>query len=68
LIGPDFSFILWLEIIVVYVEDGLKGIEGISHFLTAWVLNGLVSAVKKQHVREIKCITAGAPYCEWEIT
>jgi hypothetical protein len=67
LIGPDFSFILWLEIIVVYVEDGLKGIEGISHFLTAWVRNGLFSAVKNQHFRGVKCTATGDPYCEWEM-
>jgi predicted hydrocarbon binding protein len=30
-------------------------------------LNGLFSAVKNQHVKEIKCIAAGDPYCEWEI-
>jgi predicted hydrocarbon binding protein len=25
------------------------------------------SAVKNQHIREIKCIAAGDPYCEREI-
>jgi predicted hydrocarbon binding protein len=34
---------------------------------TTGFLNGLFSAVKKQHVREINCIAAGDPYCEWEI-
>jgi predicted hydrocarbon binding protein/KaiC/GvpD/RAD55 family RecA-like ATPase len=38
-----------------------------SCYFTTGFLNGLFSAVKKQHVREVKCITAGAPYCEWEI-
>jgi predicted hydrocarbon binding protein/KaiC/GvpD/RAD55 family RecA-like ATPase len=38
-----------------------------SCYFTTGFLNGLFSAVKKQHVREIKCITAGDPYCEWEI-
>jgi len=38
-----------------------------SCFFTTGFLNGLFSAVKKQHVREIKCIAAGDPYCEWEI-
>jgi predicted hydrocarbon binding protein len=38
-----------------------------SCFFTTGFLNGLVSAVKNQHVREIKCIAAGDPYCEWEI-
>jgi predicted hydrocarbon binding protein/KaiC/GvpD/RAD55 family RecA-like ATPase len=36
-------------------------------FFTTGFLNGLFSAVKNQHVREIKCIGAGEPYCEWEI-
>jgi predicted hydrocarbon binding protein/KaiC/GvpD/RAD55 family RecA-like ATPase len=34
---------------------------------TTGFLNGLFSAVKNQHVREMKCIAAGDPYCEWEI-
>jgi predicted hydrocarbon binding protein/KaiC/GvpD/RAD55 family RecA-like ATPase len=38
-----------------------------SCFFTTGFLNGLLSAVKNQHVREIKCIAAGDPYCEWEI-
>jgi predicted hydrocarbon binding protein len=38
-----------------------------SCFFTTGFLNGLFSAVKNQHVRETKCITAGDPYCEWEI-
>ncbi len=36
-------------------------------FFTTGFLNGLFSAVKNQHVREIKCIATGDPYCEWEI-
>jgi len=36
--------------------------------LATTFLNGLYSAVKNQHVREIKCIAAGDAYCEWEIT
>lgn len=36
-------------------------------FFTTGFLNGLFSAVKNQHVREIKCIAAGDPYCEWEV-
>ena len=39
-----------------------------SCFFTTGFLNGLFSAVKNQHVREIKCIAAGDPYCEWEIS
>jgi predicted hydrocarbon binding protein len=38
-----------------------------SCFFTTGFLNGLFSTVKGQHVREIKCIAAGDPYCEWEI-
>jgi predicted hydrocarbon binding protein/KaiC/GvpD/RAD55 family RecA-like ATPase len=38
-----------------------------SCFFTTGFLNGLFSALKDQHVREIKCIAAGDPYCEWEI-
>jgi len=36
-------------------------------YFTTGFLNGLYLAVKNQHVREIKCIVAGDPYCEWEI-
>ncbi|MBA7494487.1 hypothetical protein ES702_05063 [subsurface metagenome] len=38
-----------------------------SCFFTTGFLNGLFLAVKNKHVREIKCIAAGDPYCEWEI-
>ena len=37
-------------------------------FFTTGFLNGLFSVVKNKHVRETKCIAAGDPYCEWEIT
>jgi len=36
-------------------------------FFTTGFLNGLFSVVKNQRVREMKCIAAGDPYCEWEI-
>jgi predicted hydrocarbon binding protein/KaiC/GvpD/RAD55 family RecA-like ATPase len=36
-------------------------------FFTTGFLNGLFSVVKNQHVKEIKCIATGDPYCEWEI-
>jgi predicted hydrocarbon binding protein len=39
-----------------------------SCFFTTGFLNGLFSAVRNQHVREVRCIAAGDPYCEWEIT
>jgi predicted hydrocarbon binding protein/KaiC/GvpD/RAD55 family RecA-like ATPase len=38
-----------------------------SCYFTTGFLNGLFSAAKNQHVREVKCIAAGDPYCEWEI-
>ena len=38
-----------------------------SCFFTTGFLNGLFSAVRNQHVREIRCVAAGDPYCEWEI-
>jgi len=38
-----------------------------SCYFTTGFLNGLFSAVKNRHVREVKCIVAGDPYCEWEI-
>jgi predicted hydrocarbon binding protein len=37
-----------------------------SCFFTTGFLNGLFSAVKGQHVREVRCLAAGDPYCEWE--
>lgn len=36
-------------------------------FFTTGFLNGLFSAVKNKHVREISCVAAGDQYCEWEI-
>jgi predicted hydrocarbon binding protein/KaiC/GvpD/RAD55 family RecA-like ATPase len=42
--------------------------EGPSCYFTTGFFNGLLSAVKNQRVREAKCIAAGDPYCEWEIT
>jgi predicted hydrocarbon binding protein/KaiC/GvpD/RAD55 family RecA-like ATPase len=37
-----------------------------SCFFTTGFLNGFFSAVKNQHVKEVKCIAMGDPYCEWE--
>jgi len=45
----------------------VKSQEPSCFFMTGF-LNGVFSAVKNKHVREIKCIVAGDPYCEWEIT
>jgi hypothetical protein len=43
--------------------------SGWTELLTAkWEEPGcFFSAVKDQHVREIRCIAMGDPYCEWEI-
>jgi predicted hydrocarbon binding protein/KaiC/GvpD/RAD55 family RecA-like ATPase len=41
--------------------------KGPSCYFTTGFLNGLLSAVKNQHVKETKCIAMGDPYCEWEI-
>jgi predicted hydrocarbon binding protein len=38
-----------------------------SCFFTTGFLSGLFASVKGKHVREVKCIAAGDPYCEWEI-
>jgi predicted hydrocarbon binding protein/KaiC/GvpD/RAD55 family RecA-like ATPase len=38
-----------------------------SCFFTTGFLNGLFSVAMSCHVRQIKCIGAGDPYCEWEI-
>jgi len=38
-----------------------------SCYFTTGFLNGLFSAVRNQHIREVKCVAAGDPYCEWEI-
>ncbi len=37
-----------------------------SCLFTTGFLNGFFSVVKNQHVKEIKCIGMGGPYCEWE--
>lgn len=37
-----------------------------SCYFTTGFLNGFFSAVKNQHVKEIRCIAMGDPYCEWE--
>lgn len=36
-------------------------------FFTTGFLNGVFSAVRNQHVREVKCVAMGDPRCEWEI-
>jgi predicted hydrocarbon binding protein/GTPase SAR1 family protein len=44
---------------------GVKTEEPSCQFTTGF-LNGFFYAVKNQHIREIKCIAAGDPYCEWK--
>jgi len=44
---------------------GMKTKEPSCYFTTGF-LNGFFSAVKNQHVKEIRCIAMGDPYCEWE--
>jgi predicted hydrocarbon binding protein/KaiC/GvpD/RAD55 family RecA-like ATPase len=44
----------------------MKTVQPSCYFTTGF-LNGFFSTVKNQHVREIKCIAAGDPYCEWEV-
>jgi len=44
---------------------GMKTGEPSCYFTTGF-LNGFFSAVKNQHVKEIRCIAMGDPYCEWE--
>lgn len=43
----------------------LKAEEPCCYFTTGF-LNGFFTVVKNKHVREIRCIAAGDPYCEWE--
>jgi predicted hydrocarbon binding protein len=45
---------------------GLETGEPSCYFTTGF-LNGLFASVKGRHVREVKCLAAGDPYCEWEI-
>jgi predicted hydrocarbon binding protein/KaiC/GvpD/RAD55 family RecA-like ATPase len=45
---------------------GLETGEPSCYFTTGF-LNGLFASVKGKHVREVKCLAAGDPYCEWEI-
>ena len=46
---------------------GMKTKEPSCYFTTGF-LNGLFYAIKNQHVKETKCISAGDPYCEWNLT
>ena len=48
----------WTKVVKLFDEP--------SCFFTTGFLNGFFSAVKNQHVKEIRCIAIGDPYCEWE--
>ena len=37
-----------------------------SCYFTTGFLNGFFATVTNQHVKEIRCIAMGDPYCEWE--
>jgi predicted hydrocarbon binding protein/KaiC/GvpD/RAD55 family RecA-like ATPase len=51
---------VWTELLTTKWEEP-------GCFFTTGFLNGFLSAVKNQRVRETKCIAMGDPYCEWEI-
>jgi len=44
---------------------GMKTKDPSCYFTTGF-LNGFMYAIKNQHVKEIRCIGLGDPYCEWE--
>lgn len=46
-------------------ESFARRTESPSCQFTTGFLNGFFSAVKRQHVKETKCIAMGNPYCEW---
>jgi predicted hydrocarbon binding protein/archaellum biogenesis ATPase FlaH len=50
-----------------YIKTLTTKWEEPSCYFATGFLNGFFSAVKNQHVKEIKCIATGDPYCEWEI-
>ncbi len=43
----------------------MKWDEPLCLFTTGF-LNGYFSAVRNQHVQEVRCVGLGDPYCEWE--
>ena len=51
---------LWTKFITTKLEEP-------SCFFITGFLNGLFLAVRKQHIKEVKCVAMGDPYCEWEI-
>jgi predicted hydrocarbon binding protein/KaiC/GvpD/RAD55 family RecA-like ATPase len=76
------DFMNYCKVGKVTVDERIKIVENCESFwskvyivkweepqclFTTGFLNGLFSVVKNQHVKEIKCIATGDPYCEWEI-
>jgi predicted hydrocarbon binding protein/KaiC/GvpD/RAD55 family RecA-like ATPase len=66
-IQADETIRIWDNRESVWTELLTTKWEAPGCFFTTGFLNGFFSAVKNQHVREIKCIAMGDPYCEWEI-
>jgi predicted hydrocarbon binding protein/KaiC/GvpD/RAD55 family RecA-like ATPase len=50
----------------VFYKFMTKKREEPTCYFTTGFLNGFFSTVKNQHVKEVKCIAMGDPYCEWE--
>ncbi|MBE9513924.1 MAG: hypothetical protein IMY83_02665 [Chloroflexi bacterium] len=50
----------------VFYEFMTKKREEPCCYFTTGFINGFFSTVKNQHVKEIRCIAMGDPYCEWE--
>ena len=67
MIRADETIRMWDNRESVWTEMLTTKWEEPGCFFTTGFLNGFFSAVKNQHVREIKCIAVGDPYCEWEI-
>jgi predicted hydrocarbon binding protein/KaiC/GvpD/RAD55 family RecA-like ATPase len=59
-IKENFEILIWTMFVTAKSEKPLC-------FFTTGFLNGFLSAVKNQHIREIRCIAMGDPYCEWEV-
>ena len=44
---------------------GLNAGRSLCFFTTSF-LNGFFYATKNQHLKEVRCVADGSPYCEWE--
>ena len=58
-IKENFEIFIWTIFVPTKSQEPLC-------FFTTGFLNGFFSTVKNLHVKEIKCIAMGDPYCEWE--